>query len=193
MHQNCCLAWLAAERVMLCTTKKFVKSISTRIIYKRCEDGISQPIKWEIFSILPIAFPSLKWCFELTCHHSAMGDRKVPRNRCCTLHAGCSALIKQCTETFLYMYIFFLEIFMCFFFLWDLLPRRLLSAFCYGMAIWNGWKWKWELNQMLRLVSWCKKWMLICSGTTNTTDTKKAHVQPVAGTFDAHTHAWDQK
>ena len=30
-------------------------------------------------------------------------------------------------------------------------------------------------------------------GTTNTSDTKKAHAQPDAGEFDAHTHAWDQK
>ena len=29
-------------------------------------------------------------------------------------------------------------------------------------------------------------------GTTNISDTKKAHVQPVAGEFDAHTHAWDK-
>ena len=113
MHQNSCPARLAAERVMLCTTKKFVKSISTRI--KCCEDGISQPIKWEIFSMLPITFPLLKWRFESTWPHSAMGNRKIPRSRCCTLHAGHSALIKQCTETFLYMYIFFLEILMCIF------------------------------------------------------------------------------
>ena len=30
-------------------------------------------------------------------------------------------------------------------------------------------------------------------GTTNTTDTNKAHAQPVAGTFGAHTHARDRK
>ena len=36
--------------------------------------------------------------------HSAMGDRKVPRSRRCSSHAGCSALIVQCMETFLYVY-----------------------------------------------------------------------------------------
>ena len=52
---------------------------------------------------------------------------------------------------------------------------------------------KWELNWTLWLVSWFKTRTPTGCGTTNTTDTKKAHVQPVAGTFDAHTHAWDRK
>jgi len=30
-------------------------------------------------------------------------------------------------------------------------------------------------------------------GTTDISDTKKAHAQPVAGEFDAHMHAWDRK
>ena len=34
---------------------------------------------------------------------------------------------------------------------------------------------------------------LIGCGTIDISDTKKAHVQPVAREFDAHTHAWDQK
>ena len=50
-----CLAWLAAERALLCTAKKFVKSIS-------------QTIKCKIFRVLPIAFPLLMWHFLLTCH-----------------------------------------------------------------------------------------------------------------------------
>ena len=33
--------------------------------------------------------------------HFAMGNRKVPRRSRCTSHAGCSALIVQCTKTFL--------------------------------------------------------------------------------------------
>ena len=34
---------------------------------------------------------------------------------------------------------------------------------------------------------------LIGCGTTNISDTKKAHAQPVAGKFDAHMNALDQK
>ena len=30
-------------------------------------------------------------------------------------------------------------------------------------------------------------------GTTDISDTKKAHAQPVSGEFDAHMHAWDRK
>ena len=60
--------WLVADRMMLCTTKNFVKSFSAQITSKCCKDGVSQPIKWEIFSIFPIAFPLLMRCFELICH-----------------------------------------------------------------------------------------------------------------------------
>ena len=37
-----------------------------------------------------------------------------------------------------------------------------------------------------------KTWMPIGCGTTHTTDTKKAHAQPVAGAFDTYMHARDQ-
>ena len=50
-------------------------------------------------------FSLLMPCFELT-RHSAMGYRKVPRSRHCTSHAGCFALVIQCTE---YIYISFPE------------------------------------------------------------------------------------
>ena len=36
------------------------------ITCKCCKDGVLQPIKWEIFSVLPIAFPLLMWRFQLT-------------------------------------------------------------------------------------------------------------------------------
>ena len=35
--------------------------------------------------------------------------------------------------------------------------------------------------------------MPIGCGTTDISDTKKAHAQPVAGTFDADTNTWDVK
>ena len=38
-----------------------------------------------------------------------------------------------------------------------------------------------------------KTQMPIGCGTTNTSDTKKAHTQLVAGESDAHMHAWDRK
>ena len=52
--------------------------------------------------------------------HSAMGDRKVPRSRRCSSHAGCSVLIVQCMETFLYVYSS--RKFWCAFFWRDLSP-----------------------------------------------------------------------
>ena len=65
--QNRCLTWSAETQRAMCTTKKCVKSISAWITSKCCEDSISQPTKWEIFSVLPIAFPLLMWHFQLTC------------------------------------------------------------------------------------------------------------------------------
>ena len=71
------MSWLAAERPMFCTT-----ICEKRLHSNYVQNGVSQPIKWEIFCVLPIAFPLLMWRFELmrcSVIHSAMGDRKVPR------------------------------------------------------------------------------------------------------------------
>ena len=61
MRQHTSLAWSSAERVM--STTKFAQSISAQITSKCHEDCISHPIKWETFSVLPIAL--FMWCFQL--------------------------------------------------------------------------------------------------------------------------------
>ena len=53
---------------MLYTTNKFVQSISAQITSKCHEDDVSQPIQWEIFSVLLTACSLLMCCFQLI-HH----------------------------------------------------------------------------------------------------------------------------
>ena len=96
------MSWLAAGRAMLCTTKKFVKSVSTRIM--------SQPIK--IYGKSSAYFLSLFLCWcdasrwrVVQCCTFRHGGQKSPKNwrsRHSTSHAWHSALIVQCTETVLY-------------------------------------------------------------------------------------------
>ena len=61
---NRCPARSAAERVMS-SIRKLVKSVSAQIMSKCSENGISQPIKWKIFNVLPIAFLLLMRHFKL--------------------------------------------------------------------------------------------------------------------------------
>ena len=123
------MSWSAAERAILCTTKKFVKSISTRIM--------SQPIKLignlqrtsYRFSFVDVTL-QVDALFEVV--HSA----KNWRSRRCTSYAWRTVLIVQRTETVLYH--IFPEILVCGF-----LARFIgfsLSASRFGMAIWNDWK-----------------------------------------------------
>ena len=67
MHRNSCLAWLAAQRAMLCPTNKFVVSVSAQITSKCCEDGIPQPIKMGNLqhTITLYHLSLLMWCFKL--------------------------------------------------------------------------------------------------------------------------------
>ena len=94
--------------------------------------------------------------------------------------------------------IFFLESLVCSFLTkfitWEL-------AFGFGMLIWNDSKWKSSCQEVMhKRGNWTKdynwsaslKQMPIGCGTTNTTVMKKAHTQPVAGAFDAHTYARDK-
>ena len=46
---------------------------------------------------------------------------------------------------------------------------------------------------MLQLVSWLKREHRLAVAQPTPQTQKKAHAQPVAGEFDAHTNAWDQK
>ena len=96
------ISWSAAERAILCTTKKFVKSISAQIT--------SQPIKINGKSSAYFLLLFLCWCDASSwrvvrrrtfCH----GRQKSPKNwrsRRCTSHAWRSALIVQRTETVLH-------------------------------------------------------------------------------------------
>ena len=96
------MSWLTAERVMLCTTKKFVKSVSARIT--------SQPIKINgkslaYFLLLFLCWSDAShWCVvrHRTFRHGWQKSPKNWRSRRCTSHAWRSALIVQRTETVLY-------------------------------------------------------------------------------------------
>ena len=117
---------------MLCTTKKFVKSGSTQIASKYCLDGISQPIKWEIFSVLPILFPLLMWCFQLT-----------PVIWCCPFHHGLGTRADHTMHRNLSVHIFFPQSLVCIF-LTRLITWELTFIFSlqHSMVIWNDWKQK---------------------------------------------------
>ena len=93
------------------------------------------------------------------------GIQKVPRSRHYTSHAGHSVVV-QCTGT---LYIFFLESLVRY-----LSPGSSLSALA-------------TIGQLVKTQT------LTGCGTTQTTDTKKAHVQPVAGALDACTHVIENK
>ena len=96
------ISWSAAERAILCTTKKFVKSISAQIT--------SQPIKINGKSSAYFLLLFLCWCDasswrvvrRRTFRHVRQKSPKNWRCRRCTSHAWHSALIIQRTETVLY-------------------------------------------------------------------------------------------
>ena len=137
--------------------------------------------------------------------HSTMCDRKVPRTEeaSAALHMLGTPRWSYNAQK-LFCIILFLEILVWVFVVVDKIHhpgarfQLLASAWRFEM-IENGSRLarKWcirvgiELNATIgQLV---KTWMPIGCGTTNISDTKKAHAQPVAGEFDAHTHTWDQK
>ena len=131
---------VAAEWAV-CAINKFVKSVSAQITSKMA----SRAHKMENlqctsyrFSFVDVTLP-VDVLFDVV--HSAMGDRKVPRSRHCTSHAGHSALVVQCTES---LHIFFLESLVC-----NLSLGSMLSAFRFSMAIWNDWKWKSSRQKMM--------------------------------------------
>ena len=107
----------------MCTTKKFVKCISTQMMPK-CEDSVSQPIKREIFNVVPIAFPLLMWCFQLI-HSSTLytlsqatdksQEAGAPLNMFNVLHLSYNAQKLFCIYSSWKVW--------CAFFGWDLSPR----------------------------------------------------------------------
>ena len=132
------LSWLAAETAMLCTTKKFVKSVSAQITSKCCEDGVSQPIKINGKSSAYFISLFLCWCDtsswrNVQCRTFCHGRQKVPRTE--ALHM-LGALCWSDNAHKLFCIIFFVE-FCCW---WDSSPRSSLSASRFGMVIWNNWK-----------------------------------------------------
>ena len=119
------MSWLAAEREILCTTKKLVKSVSAWIM--------SQPPK-------NLQRTSYRFSFiDVTLQVDALFDVHSTKNwrRRCTSHAWRSVLIVQHAETVLYHT---LPEFLLLFFWQNSSPGSLLSASCFGMAIWNDWK-----------------------------------------------------
>ena len=132
--------------------------------------------------------------------HSTMGNRNVSRSRHCTSHSGRSALIIQCTETFLYIYIYisFSEILGCSFF-----RRFITRELTFSLAIWNDWKRNLSCQEVMQKSgNWTERynWSAglklehqLAVHNQPTPDTKKAHVQQVAGVFDVHMHTRDWK
>ena len=121
------MSWSAAERAILCTTKKFVKSVSAQIM--------SQPIKINGKSSAYFLSLFLCWC-------DASSWRVVRR---CTfhqelkkqaLHFTCLALCVDCT-THRNCSVHTLPRNFGAFFWQDSSPRSSLSASRFGMAIWN--------------------------------------------------------
>ena len=89
------MSWSAADRAILCTTKKFVKSVSTWITSQPIIiNGNLQHTSYR-FSFVDVTL-QVDALFEVV--HSA----KNWRSRRCTSHAWHSALIVQRTETVLY-------------------------------------------------------------------------------------------
>ena len=149
---------------------------------KRCEDIISKPIKWEIFSIFLLFFlcwcDASSWCiiwWHTFCHGWQISPKKQ------VLHFACWAL---CTDYTMHCSAdISSQKFGCAFYWQDLPPGK----FAFSFLLWHGnLKWfktevvsagsdaqQWDLNWMLWLVSWFKTQMPIGHGTT--TDMKKAH------------------
>ena len=92
--------------------------------------------------------------------------------------------------------LFFLEILACGF--WT---RFTTQELVFSFLLWHA-DLKWlkmeviwpgsDVNWMLWLVIWFKTRTLVGCGATNTTDMKKACMQPDAGVFDVHMHAQDK-
>ena len=128
---------------MLSTTKKFAKSVYAWITSKCCEDGISQPLKWEIFSVLPSTFPLLMWRFEFTsCSMSYIPPWATEAGAAlCMLGAlHWSYNAQKPFYRCIHIYIYSSRKFLVKKKRRDLPPEISLSAFCFGMAIWNDWK-----------------------------------------------------
>ena len=111
--------WSAAETVMVCTTKKFVKSVSAQITSKCCFNP--QNRSYSAYFLLLF----LCWCDTSSwCHTFCHGQQKSPKKQ--APHLTCWAL---CIGKFG----------VCFLGL-NLSPWSSLSAFHFGMVIWNDWK-----------------------------------------------------
>ena len=184
---------------MLCTKEKIVKSVSAQITSKWCEDSISQPIKWEIFSVLPNAFPLLMGHFMLM-HHSMsyIPPWVIPKSQEAdvALHTLGNLLWsynarKLFCSTY-NRYIFFQEILVCIFLTrfatWEL-------SFSFGIASWKDWKQKSSRQEVThKNGNWteCYNWS---AGLNHKRRLVVAQQTPqtVADAFNAITHAWDWK
>ena len=81
MRQNRCHDRLQRERC--CALQRNLCKVSSLKLRPNAVCFTTHKNEWEIFSVLPIAFPLLMWRFRVDALfdvvHSAMGDRKVPR------------------------------------------------------------------------------------------------------------------
>ena len=176
---------------MLCTTKKFVKRISTQMKPKCCEDSVSQPIKWEIFNAVSIAFSSLVWCFQLTCGSTsyilswATGKSQeagAALNMFSALHWSYNA--QKMFSIYSSWKVW------CVVFWRDLPHMSLLSAFHFNTVIWNDSKQKLSHQEAMHKSRNWTEWYDWSAGLKRehqlaraqpTPETWKKHMQPVGG------------
>ena len=140
------------------------------------------------------------WCvvWRRTFNH---GWQKSPKKQ--VLHLTCWAL---CTDHTLHRNIslYSSQKVWCAFFSKDLSPGSLLSAFNFGMAIWNDWKRKSSHQEMMhKSGNWtkCYNWSaglkhahrLAVAQPTLQTQKRHTHNWLLACLMPTHTHARDQK
>ena len=159
---------------------------------KCCEDGISQTIKYKIFSVLPIAFPLLMWRFQLMRRSMSYilpwATKKSQEAGAALNMLGALHWLYNAQKLF-WRYIlpgkfgvqFFDEIYH--------MGAHFQLSLQYGDLKWlkrevvlpGSNTRERELNQMLWLVSWFKTQMPIGCSTNNNTETKMhTHSQSLA-------------
>ena len=143
------MSWSSAERAILCTTKKFVKSVSARIT--------SQPIQINGKSSAYFLSLFLFWCdassWRVVRHRTFHQELKKQ-----ALHFTCLALYADRTMHRNCSVSYSSQKFWCAFFL-DSSPGSLLSASRFGMAIWNDWKRKSSRQEVTRKSgNWTKRY-----------------------------------
>ena len=187
------MSWLAAQRAMLCTTKKYWK-VSPLELHP---NAVSQPIKINGKSFVDVTL-RVDVLFDILILPQVTEKSQELKKQ--VLHCTCLALWIDRTMRRNLSVWYSSQKFWCTFSIFccwqDSSPRSSLSASCFirwfeiienGSCLARKWRIRVGIEPNATIGQ------LVGCGTTNISDTKKAHVQLVASEFDAHTHAWDQK